>query len=602
LLLVGSPQAARSNAATGSREPAELSGLRAKANQRYAAGAFDEAADLYAAGYQRSLSLHNPRSAMLFLIALGGVRVITFHYQAALDSLLEARRIGESSSDFASLGMIWSNLSSLYLAVGDLPGSRIAAERALNAADRAPQIPYRGQLLAQVGYVHAQAGETKQAIHYFRQAVELLDNLNDANPRATVLAIIGRQLLHLGDTAGADAYLTEAFRQQKMFRGRDVRFTYFGLSELRLAQHDIGAASVLIDMTTRMAAKPDRFPEWWVDRQRGDIRLAENRVPEAVESYGRAIEKAREWREEAAPSDPSGIGTDTDLHHLYGAYIEASLRLGHPPFEEVFLAVEEDRAAALRREVRTIESSSPAAGMKYWEKLAQLRASETQLVASDTEQNRAKVQSIGFELNELEARDKIGLPRVDGERPGNRFQSRVTLSELQERIRPQEALLSFYQGEEELYVWGVTRDGIEFHSLAGAAHLAELAGRFREAVQTGAAQRDELGEQLHRALFDQLSETVRTKRYWLVTADTALFEVPLAALSEQTRRPAHLPVRTAQPSAHPERVHVSGRAHLTSAVDIYRDRRRHLQRRRFALASRSRDEDAGAACTTRRQQ
>src|SRR5215472_12834261 len=82
LLLVGSPQAARSNAATGSREPAELSGLRAKANQRYAAGAFDEAADLYAAGYQRSLSLHNPRSAMLFLIALGGVRVITFHYQA----------------------------------------------------------------------------------------------------------------------------------------------------------------------------------------------------------------------------------------------------------------------------------------------------------------------------------------------------------------------------------------------------------------------------------------------------------------------------------------------------------------------------------------
>jgi tetratricopeptide (TPR) repeat protein len=150
-------------------------------------------------------------SATLFLIGLGSTRFAIFQYQAALEAYFGARRIAESHSDFENLGMIWSNLSSLYLAVGDLRSSRFAAERALSAAAKAERIEYRGQLLAQVGFVHAQSGETPEALQYFGQAVEALDGASDVSARAMILAVIGGELLHSGDVNRADLFLTEAF-------------------------------------------------------------------------------------------------------------------------------------------------------------------------------------------------------------------------------------------------------------------------------------------------------------------------------------------------------------------------------------------------------
>jgi CHAT domain-containing protein len=386
-------------------------------------------------------------------------------------------------------------------------------------------------MLAQVGFVRAQSGDAREAIHYFGEAVEALNGSSDTNTRATILSLIGRQLLHIGDYRGAELYLTEAFRLQKMFGGRDLRFTYFSLSELRLAQGDVKAASILIDRALGMPAIDAGLTLWLAYQQKGEVQLAENRIPEAVDSFRRALEAAREWREEAAPSDPSGVGTDAGLHGLHVAFIEACLRLPHPPLAEIFLAVEEDRAAALQREVRSVRTSPKNEDFEYWEKLARLRASETQLLANDTAQNRADVQRIGFELSELEARDKIGTTRFIRYGAGNRFDPGTILSELQARLRPEEALLSFYQGEKRTYVSAVTRDRFEFHPLSISAELTGLAQKFGRAVQKGSTERDELGEKLHRELFGQLSEGVRKKSYWLVTADNALFEVPLAALS-----------------------------------------------------------------------
>jgi CHAT domain-containing protein/Tfp pilus assembly protein PilF len=531
LLLVGSPQAARRNIGTAALEPVEFSELRTTANRLFGSGAFGEAADLYASGYRRSVSARNQHSATLFLTGLGGAKFATYQYQDALEAFFEARRIAESRNDFTSLGMIWSNLSSLYLAVGDLRASRVAAERALSAASNTTAIAYRGQLLAQVGFVHSQSGETEEALHYFRQAVEALDGATDVGMRASVLSVIGRQLLHTGDYDGAERYLTEAFRLQKMFQGPNLRFTYFALSELRLAQGAVGPAAILIDRAFEMPATVAGLTSWLLFRQRAEVQLAENRIPEAVDSFGRALEAAREWREEAAPSDPSRISTDAGLHRLYSAFIEASFRLPRPPLKDVFLAVEEDRAAALRREMLSARDWPKSEGFEYWEKLAQLRASETQRISNDTAHNRARVQQIGFELNELEARNKIGDPRFIRYGADTRFEPGMALRDLQARLRPEEALLSFYQGEQRTYLWAITRDRFEFHLLSDSRALSSLAERFWRAVQTRSAVRDELGERLHRELFSQLSKEVLRKLCWLVTADDTLFDAPLAALS-----------------------------------------------------------------------
>jgi CHAT domain-containing protein len=310
------------------------------------------------------------------------------------------------------------------------------------------------------------------------------------------------------------------------------------LSELRLAQHDVRSASVLIDRAFSMPDQDAGPPLWAVYRQRAEVRLAENRIPEAVDSFSVALQAARVWREEAAPSDPSGTSTDIGLHLLYGAFIEAAMRLPNPPLEKLFLASEEDRAAALRREVLSVRSGSRKDGFEYWEILARLRASEAQVVTNDTTQNRAQVDRVAFELNELEAQESVDAPRFDHYGAGQRFQPGITLAQVESRLRPEEALLSFYQGARRTYLWALTRHHVEFHALTDSPELAALAERFRRAVKEGAADRDELGARLYRELFGQVSGTIGAKPYWLVTADNMLFEIPLSALviEQQGRR------------------------------------------------------------------
>ena len=542
LLLVGSPEVARDFAYSNKIEPIPLVELRKKANRLYTEGAFNAAAELYADGYQRSLSAHAWNSAIVFLNNLAGTEFATYRYRAALDAFLKARKLAQDHKGATNLGAICFNLSALYLAVGDLASSRAAAEQGLQAVRNKATIGFRAQLLEQLGSVKAREGDAVQAARYFREAIDSAAQASDNSVLSMVLEKSGEEMLNLGSYREAEPYLTEAFRLRKLFRDRDLRTSYLFLSRLKLAQGDFRSAGALVDVAYSMPARAAGPPPWNLYFQRGLVRQAEGRIREAVDSFQQALNSARDWRQEAAPTDPSGTGTDISLQRLYRGYIDARFELRRSPAEELFLAAEEDRAASLRQSFRTLRTRDENSAPQYWEKLAQLRRAQAEVIVRDTPETRSQVERVRYELNEMEAKERLHASTPDSNRPEEESNPSATLRDIQRRVLPEEALLSLYRGEKRCYLWAVTRDHFEFHVLPPSAQLVPLAAQFRLSVETGSGDRNRIGALLYQLLFGELSREVENKHRWLLSADDALFEAPLAALVVRNEgdRPVHL--------------------------------------------------------------
>lgn len=532
VLLVGSPEVARVAASSTKSESPALAELRKKANALYAEGAFISAAGLYNEGYQRSVSSHAWNSAVTFLNNLGGTRFASYQYQGALDAFLKARKLAQEHGAVRSSGAISLNLSALYLAVGDLPSSRTAVEQALEEIGNQPGIGYRAQLLAQLGFVKAREGNAGAAAGYFSQAIEAAAQVGDTTIWSTVLQKAGEEFFGLGRYDDAERYLMEAFRLRKLFRDRQLRGSYLFLSRLRMAQGDIRSAAALIQQADLLPARDAGPPAWNVSFQRGQVQRADGRIREAAESFQQAVIFARDWRQEAAPSDLSGTGTDIGLHRLYQALIDTTLELPHPPLERMFVAAEEDKAASLRQALLVTRNHDKNGSLEYWEKLAQLRQAKTKAIAEDNAGTRARVERLRYELNEMEARDRLYASGSEGDLSIE--QSPNSLKRIQRGMQPEEALLSLYRGANQCYLWAITQNHFEYHRLPESAALAPLAARFRRSVETNSSHSNHIGEELYRALFGGLSSAIQSKRRWLLTTDDDVFELPFAALVMRT--------------------------------------------------------------------
>jgi CHAT domain-containing protein len=215
------------------------------------------------------------------------------------------------------------------------------------------------------------------------------------------------------------------------------------------------------------------------------------------------------------------------------------VRSGNEYLAQAFLAAERDRAAGLRQSTQSLRRSSGMTA-EFNRTLGSLRRAQTALLTADSTQHRRQVVGIRAELSELEARNYL----VPGSHTNitERTSSSNTLRNIQGRLRPGEALLSFYRGTKDTYLWAVTDGHFEFHRLAAPDVLALLAARVATAVQTNTHDRETLSTRLYQDLFGQLSPAVQRQSRWVVTADDALFQIPLPALiaARSNGRPAYL--------------------------------------------------------------
>jgi CHAT domain-containing protein len=108
----------------------------------------------------------------------------------------------------------------------------------------------------------------------------------------------------------------------------------------------------------------------------------------------------------------------------------------------------------------------------------------------------------------------------------------LTLAEIQKELPPGTAMMMFWLGERDLFVWAVRRDGFAFKSMPlYVKRLDRMVLKFRRAVSMDdLPSADRLGKQLYGALVEPLQQEIAAAGTLVLVPDQVLQAVPFATL------------------------------------------------------------------------
>jgi len=513
------------------KEPGELAVLRKRGNVLFKSGQYVRAAAIYEGGYELARNRGELRSAVRFLNNLGSARYQLFQYREAVKAYLEARSLARRVGDRETLGALCFNLSSLYLDMGDSDAAAQSARQGLRAL-AGMNTTFKSKLLIQSALIKKEK-DPATAVELLREAVKEARQQKDTTAtEAQAWNELGTALLEAGNAKAAEPPLLESFRLRRLTGDDRIYYSYEALGELRLAQGDARAASVLFGHAIDSARRVSPAALWTGYYQRGRAELAEDRLDEAFADFGAALNWLRRWRAEVLPADAFRVSSEVALHDAFSAYIELASRLyretGREHFaEQAFAVSEESRAASLRALRAESDSLTRILPAEYWETLARLHGAEADLVAGETAGDTAAVRELRLKLAELETRAGLELA-PDSSQSG--WGAGQALERTRKALAPDAVYLGFTLGKSESWLWIVARDGFELRLLPPEAQISKTVYQFTRSVTGGSPEAVSSGLKLYTQLFGSASPPLLRKRVWIMALDGPLFEVPFAAL------------------------------------------------------------------------
>ena len=509
-----------------------------QSHKLFYAGNFHDAAALAKQGYHNALSAGEPQIAAQFLNTLGGCQFALHQYRDALQTFLDARKQAEASGDNATAAKAGLNIASLYTQLGQIDAATEAIGRAMerfSGPERLAQLP---RLLTHLAGLQADQGRMPQALDLYRQAIAAANRAGDQEMYAFAWNDLGYVYLEHEQLPQAEHALLEAYRIRKLSHLRTIESSYRNLGMLRLAQgKDLSSANALLDRAVALSKQPGGLrPNWEVYYARGRVRLQQNRLQESLDDLRVAARLARDWRRDAFPDDATRVSTENFIQKVHSALLEAGNRLyfatRRPALaQETFESAEANRAASLRAllaEPRDWRRDLPA---EYWETLRKLESAEVELLRSPGAPSGPAEERVRALQGKLIQWESQAGSNTDVELPD-------LLEHTRHSLRPDAAFLAFHLGTADLpnsYLWAVSRETFALYRLPPGNEIGALVARFTEVVRQGDAGVPQAGSQLFTILFGQLDPAIRRKPRWLLALDAQLFELPLAALVEETR-------------------------------------------------------------------
>ncbi len=499
----------------------------------FGAGDFHGAATLAQQGYRDALRAGESQLAGQFLNNVGGCQFALHQYREALHTFLEARTLAEAAHDNATAGKLDFNISSLYSHLGQMNAAAEAMNHAmarLTGPERLAQLP---KLLNSLASMQAEQDHLAQAVSLYRQGIAAASRASDLEMYAVGWNNLGYYLEHAG-LPQAEQALLEGYRVRKLNHLRSVESSYRNLGMLRLEQGDLGSASVLLDRAVALSQRPGGLrPAWEVYYARGRVRLQQNRPRDALEDLRAAARLATNWRREAFPDDATRVSTENMIRKVHSALVEAGNKLYFATrrrafAQETFQSAETNRAASLRALVAEPHDWRSNLPPEYWETLRKLEAAEAEALRSPAAPSTPaadRVRQLQGALIQWESR---AAPDTDAEQSDLLNRTRHTLG-------PDTALLAFHLASPDSYLWAVSRESFALYRLPSGPEIGAQVAAFTGGIRQGSAATQAAGGRVFRLLFGQLAPAFRGKRRWLLALDTQLFDLPFAALVEQTR-------------------------------------------------------------------
>ena len=521
-----------------------------EASQQLAKKAFDaqqkrdyaSSLRLYQQGYNESLAAGDRLVALRFIQGVGGSQLGLYRFRDALASFLEARRLALELNSVTDLGAASVNLASLYLQINDVAATRQTAQQALDNLKKSPLGYYRIQLYYILAAVAVRQDQPESAFAYLRQGINEADTPADL-PDKDHLVIVGldrlaRALLDAGRLDAAEHASLEVFRYRFLNKDPNLVFSYLLLAEIAMRRGHLDEAKRLSQRGIDRASKDPRgLPLHDFQKIHAQILERRGEYAQAHAAFLATLSSARRWRLDLLPADAFRTSGESSFALLYDEALQNAAHLYFDQHQnvaaEAWIEAEDWGAASLRHVLAGNQEWLVRVGPEYWEVLAKYRRLDASSLRNPTKEGLHDLERLQVRLAEMESFAGV-QPLIE---PHNEnFSSRKALTPYRRSLRKAQTLISFQLGESVSHRWILGSSGLTWTRLPPRAEIAQLSGRFRDAVQSGSGSARSLGLQLGNLLFGNLNGDAEQARSWVLVLDDVLFQIPLAALLRSDRK------------------------------------------------------------------
>jgi CHAT domain-containing protein/Tfp pilus assembly protein PilF len=494
------------------------------------------------------------------LVSLGHVLSKVGERQKALDIYYQAAPlVREAGNPYAELSL-YAGMGYLHSELGDPGSAEEFHQRALQISKKVGSSVAQAGIRIHLGRLQAARGDYAKAISNLFAARALLEDVEDRAMRAEVLGEIAEVQVETGKKEKALTSFEQALsiaREKGFERVEADLFNGLGALELDMgrtvrAREHLDRALLL----SRRTSSP-------IAESRALIRLAqlernEGQLEKALAKADEALERVETLRGNIG-SRRLRVSYMASVYELHSLHVELLMELErkHPGsgwLDRGFLAAERARARSLLETLAQTDDDGFAASdpalLDYQARLEEAIRSQ----ASDPQDRCPEARSSGLASSDSLTSLLAELDRVKAvvrsEQPAEPVKSPepVGLPEVQrELLDDRTALLAYFLGSRESYLWAVTPSNISVHYLPSRERIESearelytlLAGRGRKAGETEAQRYERLkrsdaeywkvASELSESLLEPALENLDADRL-VIVGDGTLNRIPFSAL------------------------------------------------------------------------
>lgn len=480
------------------------------------------------------------------LLGIGYIYSSLDQYDKSLATYRQAIPLWRSLGDKNGEGYTLNFIASTYLYLGDPVTARDNFENARILFRETGDRRAEAYSDTNLGVIENRAGNQQKAREFFQNALAIFRETGERHGEALVLSYLAEISWYAGDSRSAlDSYQKSnlIYRQINFREGEASTLSNMGFIYEQMG--DIAKAS---ESHTKSLAT---------------FRLLGERAGEAMSLYGvaRAAYRRGEMESslsniEAAIALIESIRTTIDntelrasylanYQYFYQFYIDLLMGLDQKQpgkgFDARAVKVSEQAKARSMLDLLTESRADIRRGVNP-DLLNRERALQKQMGAKDRERARAatpeQIEKIEKELRALAAayKELQGEIRVKNPRYAALTQpAPAGLAEIQKMLDPDTLLLEYSLGQENSYLWVISRDSLKSYRLPKAADIETKARAFYESLRRPEIdpKNANLASELGRILVGPATAELGSKRL-VVVADGALAYVPFAALAVKT--------------------------------------------------------------------
>jgi CHAT domain-containing protein/tetratricopeptide (TPR) repeat protein len=465
--------------------------------------------------------------------------------QQALDYYNQALPLVRAVGDKGGEAKILNGIGLVYDSLGEKQKALDYYNQALPLVRAVGDKGMEATTLNNIGLAYSSLGEMQQALDYYNQALPLVRAVGDRGGEATTLNNIGLVYDYLGKKQKALNYYNQALPLVRAVGDRggeattlnNIGFVYDSLGEKQQALNYYNQALPLIQ------AVGDKGMEATTLWNFAYLKRSQGNLTEALTDIEAAITIIEDLRTKIGSQELRQSYFAT-VQGSYQFYIKLLMQLHQQDpnkgYDAEALHVSERARARSLVELLTEANANIRQGVdpKFLEQeqnlLQQLNAldhQKYQLVSgsySETELNeiKQKIDSTLTQLDQVKAQIRVSSPQY----ADLKYPAPLTVQEIQQQVLDEETvLLEYALGDEQSYLWVVTKNSLNSYILPKRSDIEAAAKTYREIVTLDSTAKIDTGLSLSQMLLEPAISQLENKRL-LIVGDGILQTIPFAAL------------------------------------------------------------------------